>query len=163
MRTFNILTYFLWIFLSVVLLIACSASKKTTESLGNPFPIVGVESVSIPISIYSCESILFKGDTIKIDRIMCSDSVRFAQLFSDIEVSRLCIYAHIEGTTWYSVVIGSMGEFESLKVIREVNSCFKSTTDQIEEILGKSRIIEKEYFNTELLFYHKFRIHKNEN
>jgi len=163
MRTFNILAYFVWIFLAVVLLIACSESKKSTESLGNHFPIMEVEPVSVPMSIYSCGSIVYKGDTMKIDRIMCSDSVRFAQLFSDIEVSRLCVSAHIEGTTWYSVAIGSMGEFENLRVIREVNNCFESTTDQIEEILRNTRIIEREYFNTELLFYHKFRIQKNKN
>ena len=163
MKTFNIVTYFLWIFLVSVLLIACSASKKTTESLRNCFPIIEEKPALIPISIYSVGWNINKGDTIKIDQIMCSDSVRFAQLFSDIEASRLCINANIQGITWYSVTIGSIGEFENLKVIREVNNCFKSTTDQMEAILSKTKIIEKDYFDTELLFYHKFRIEENEN
>ncbi|MEX1001858.1 MAG: hypothetical protein WDZ35_07075 [Crocinitomicaceae bacterium] len=117
----------------------------------------------MPVSTYGCESIIKEGDTISIDYLLCSDSVRFVQLFSYIEVDGRCIDIHVEGTTWYSVKVGSKGEFENLQVKREVDNCFSSTAAQIEAILSNKKVIEKEYFNTELLFYHKFRIMKNEN
>lgn len=112
----------------------------------------------MPISSYECKFIIKESDTTEVDHIICSDSIRFVQLFSSIVVDRSCIEKHAEGTTWYSVSIGLNGEFKDLKVIRKVDNCFSSTTAQMESILSKKLILEKDYFNTELLFFHKFRI-----
>ena len=163
MSKFNILTCSMWTFFIVCFMVSCSSSKKVNAPPGDPFPIVEVATVSWPISIYSCKWIVKDRDTVEVNTIFCSDSVRFEQLFSNIVVHESCLYAMIEGTTWYSVSIGPNGALEELKVIREVDNCFRSTTAQMESLLSEKFILEKVYFNTELLFFHKFGIMKIEN
>lgn len=158
MMTFKILTYSVWISLLTCLITSCSSSKKVNTRIVNTFPIIEVDPALIPISSYECKFIVKESDTTEVDHIVCSDSVRFVELFSNIVVEKSCIEQNAIGTTWYSVSIGLNGEFENLKVVREVNNCFSSTTAQMESILSKKLILEKEYFDTELLFFHKFRI-----
>lgn len=162
MKPSKIFKNYLLIWVFIYLICSCS-SQKTVSPVGNDFPMIEVEPRFIPVSIYACESIVKNGDTISISRLFCSDSIRFSQLFQKIEDYDICIEKHVEGTTYYSVKIGNQGGFGSLKVIKEVDNCFRNGTTQIESILSKKRVLEQEYYNSELIFYHRFRINKIEN
>lgn len=159
----KILHYRLWPILFAGALVGCARPNLATAPRGNPFPNIEVAPVSMPISSYGCKYIVQETDTLEVDRILCADSVKFGQLFSGIVVDQTCIDIYSQGTTWYSVAVGERGEFTDLKVVREVDGCFQSTTAQIAAVLAKNHILEKAYYNTELMFYHQFRIKKGEN
>ena len=147
----------------IFFLISACTSQKTVSSAGNDFPIIEVEPRLIPISIYGCESIIAEGDTVEINNLLCSDSTQFTLLFQELEDFEGCMEQRVEGTTFYSVIIGQQGEFERLRIIKEVSNCFNNVYTDIESILNNERVLEQKYFNTELIFYHKFRIKKIEN
>jgi len=95
--------------------------------------------------------------------LYCTDSTKISRLFQEIKDFDTCIEYRYEGTTYYSVKIGNQGGFENLRVLKEVDKCFNTATKQIESILIGKRVLKQEYHNTELIFYHKFRIQKVKN
>lgn len=144
-------------------LISSCASQKTVNTAGNDFPIIHAEPVYMGVSSYGCESIVKDSDTITISTLLFSDSTQFGLHFLQQKNNyNLCMEQYIEGTTFYSVKINQQGGFENLQIIREVNACFKNVTAQIESVLNHQSVLEQEYFNTQLIFYHTFRIRRIE-
>lgn len=121
------------------------------------------ESKLIPISSYGFEFLIKEKDTIHINNLLCSDSVLFTQLFSEVIVDGICLEANLQGKTYYAIEIDQNGKFKKLNTVKSVHNCFNSTTAQIQSILDKKHVLQKEYYDSELIFYHKFRIEKSDN
>lgn len=125
----------------------------------------GIKPVSktyFPISTFEVESIINDADTMKIENVLCTDSINFSQVFNGIKVNTVCIEINAQGTTYYSIKINDEGKFENLKVLRKVDKCFDQLNRKIEIKLEDLNVLSKEYFNSELIFYHEFRVEKIE-
>lgn len=112
----------------------------------------------IPVSTYKIQSLIKDSDTVIIDHLVCSDSIRFTEVFEDIKVGHWCIELQVQGNSFYSVKINSIGEFEGFKIIKGVHDCFNDVHEKIKLRLMKIKVLSNEYFDSKLIFYHKFRL-----
>ena len=111
-----------------------------------------------PISTFIIDSFVKDLDTLYIDELYCQDSSQFTQSFKNINIPPICIEAELQGNTYYSVQINKKGRFENFQVLRKASHFFDSVDSRVQQNLEEMQIISKEYFNTELFFYHKFRL-----
>lgn len=146
------------IFLSVI---SCSNQKKVVDDssgCGGNYDSdqYKVDKIYQPVSTIEIYSIINKSDTIYIQELVCTDSIKFTQSFKEIKVSEVCTESYVQGSTYYGVDINNLGYFENFEILRTVNSCFDRFDCQVELKLNQMKIISTEYFNCKLIFYHKF-------
>jgi len=106
-------------------------------------------------------SLIIKSDTIPLEDLSCrldTNDVMLTQAFTEFNVSDLYIEMGIEGNTYYSVFINKEGHFENCKVVKGVDDCFSGIEEKIKLRIEKMKVLSEEFFNAELVFYHKFRL-----
>lgn len=112
------------------------------------------KSISIFQPLYAIKN----GDTTNISELICFDSLLFTQAFSEIEVSQMCNEFGIQGNTYYSTYTNKYGGFEDVRVVRSLDNCFKETEKEMILKVSEMRILQEVYFNSEIVFYHKYRL-----
>jgi hypothetical protein len=170
---------FVFLFLAVI---SCSAprdieeSNSTRELEGSGLnldsliserergePIEFEQMEFIPRSEYFIYSLIIKSDTLPLEDLSCrldTSDVMLTKAFAEFNVSDLCIEMGVEGNTYYSVFINKEGHFENCKVVKGADDCFSDVDEKIKLRIEKMKVISEEFFNAELVFYHKFRLDK---
>jgi len=155
------------IFVALLIIVSC-ANKKINGSnkyiLSEP-PCGGNVDDFEKVNTYNSEStfqiyaFIQNTDTIKVDELICTDSINFRQAFKDISAPEFCVELNYQGNTYYSVTIDSTGAFENFRILRKVDQCYDSFDNGVELKLKNLYVLSDELFDSELIFYHQFRIY----
>lgn len=148
-----------------VIIYSCSSKKQKIQPLKvddrlSCFKIEPKAINYIPESIIGIYYLTNGKDTLYPKELFFSDSTRFTQSFKDIKVPDICIEANWQGKTFYSVQINDTGGFHDFKVVRMVSKVFQPYDEKVEQKLAQMKLISSEFFNRELIFYHKFSVIK---
>lgn len=140
-------------------IIHCGGSyNETILEVRRPISTVAIISIVKNSDTTLLENLIMS-DTILEDGMICSDSITFREtIISSINFNEDCINQGLQGKSYYSVKINHVGSFESLKVLRNPESCLDEIDSQIKRKLEKTRVRSEKYFNYNLVFYHQTSI-----
>lgn len=110
------------------------------------------------VSLFGIKSVINNSDTLIIQEIICTDSLVFIEAFSEIKVREMCIEAGIQGTTYYQVEITEDGTFQNVIVLNHFSDCLLDFEEKIKIRLLELEVLDKDVYNSELIFYHKLII-----
>jgi hypothetical protein len=151
----------------VLTLVSCGSEKNAVPDNSNSRDFIcggnfnSPEKVKIHrgASIFQMGSVIKNADTLYPSELICLDSVEFTRaLFEDAQVSEICLEIGAQGNTYFSARTNKYGGFEDVKVVRSVESCFRDFEKRIISKVSKMRVIQEEYFSSEIIFRHKYII-----
>lgn len=156
------------IFCSFCLALASCANEKmiTTDNsnstdfvCGGNFDAPERTKILRGVSMFELGFIITNGDTSIVSELICLDSLKFTRtLLKEIEVNDICLEMGIQGSTYFSARTNKYGGFEDVKVIRSLESCFRDFEKRVISKVSQMRILQEEYFNSEIVFRHQYRI-----
>jgi hypothetical protein len=111
-----------------------------------------------PVSIIEIVYVIKGVDTLEMNELFLTDSIKFTQAFKNIKVSEFCMEIGFQGKTFYGVDINHLGDFEKFEILRKIDSCFDSFDKQVATTLIPLKPISKEFYATKIIFFHEFRL-----
>ncbi len=111
-----------------------------------------------PVSIIEIVYAIKGADTLEMNELFLTDSIKFTQAFKDIKVSELCVETGYQGKTYYGIDINHLGDFEKFEILRKIDPCFDSFDKKVETTLIPLKPISKEFYATKIIFFHEFRL-----
>lgn len=146
-------------------LLSCTNQRKRMEDHSNNLPACGGnfdtyelsrKKMYQPVSIIEIAYVIKGSDTLKINELFLTDSIKFTQAFKEIKVSEFCVEIGSQGKTYYGIDINHLGDFENFEILRKIDPCFDSFDKKVEATLTPLKPISKESYATKIIFSHKF-------
>mgnify|MGYP006182869071 CR=1 FL=1 len=155
------------LYLLAFLALSCTNQRKVAEDSAHNLPAccgnfdtyeLNRKRMYQPVSIIEIVYVIKGADTLEMNELFLTDSIKFTQAFKDIKVSELCVETGYQGKTYYGIDINHLGDFEKFEILRKIDSCFDSFDKKVESTLIQMKPISKEFYATKIIFFHEFRL-----